>query len=70
MRRYFCDRCGAEMPDIHKRHNLRSRLVYKRIIMFVPVGGDWQIENDKEICEDCMNSFYHWWDNYDEEGDS
>lgn len=60
MKKHFCDRCEKEIPDCTMRW-IRVRETYKRVIFFVPAGMERNLELPKEICQECMNEFYHWW---------
>ena len=60
MRKNFCDRCEKEIPD-RTMHWINAKETYRRVIFFTPIGMSRDIQAPKEICQDCMDEFYHWW---------
>ena len=60
MRKLYCDRCEKEIPDGTTRW-IKVRETYRRVIFFTPVGMSREVEAPKEICQECMDAFYHWW---------
>lgn len=62
MKKYFCDRCGAEIVP-GTAHWMKLKAFTQTYIFFTPIGEIRDKECLKEICLDCQNEFYGWWNN-------
>lgn len=60
----YCDKCGQEATSTVINligGHIKTKEIYRRYISFVPAGGETYLQEEQELCEECMNGFYHWW---------
>ena len=60
MRKYFCDRCGNEIPDGTKYY-IRTKEYYRWRFAFSRNQKERYTEIEHEICSQCQEGLWHWW---------
>lgn len=60
MRRSFCDRCNAEIPD-GTMYFIRTKEFYRWRFWFSRNQKERLNEVEHELCAKCMESLWHWW---------
>ena len=60
MIKHVCDRCGREIPD--SLYYIRSREYYRYRFWFSRNQKERCQEVEHELCKDCQESLWHWWE--------
>lgn len=66
MTKYFCDRCQKELNK-DKKTLFITHKEYSKLSFLGADFAESRGEKDILLCEDCTNSFIHWFSNVEEE---
>ena len=61
-RDYICDRCGRKLEFDFRNRWIRHVNSYKLLIFGIQINWH-SYNNDVDLCEDCSDSFIHWFKN-------